>query len=171
MLDHIICQVPHDLTSMVTAWQISQSHLMYWLIGNDLTFQLLCNFGNSETLHLLINVKAMHQICFLPILNFMSLLLWMAALVVVRVLPKSSPLQFLEVWELSHCQCIYMDEVVERNSCTPITYAHFLDEQTLDLHRTDQEALHVSCSFYCAGTFAVISCKIEHITLPETCYT
>jgi len=94
----------------------------------------------------------------------------MAALVVVCVLP-TSPLQFLEVWELSHCQCIYMDKVVERNNSTLITYAHFLDKQTLDMHRIDQEALHVSCSLYCAGTFAVISFKIKHITLPKTCYT
>ena len=35
ILGHIICQIPHDHTSMVTAWQISQCHLMYCLTGND----------------------------------------------------------------------------------------------------------------------------------------
>ena len=129
-----------------------------------LTFQLLCNFEKSVKLF---NCPEMLKLC----IKSVFFLFLMAALVVVCVLPKSSPVQFLEVREPSHCQCVKWTKQLKETIIAPVTYALFLDEQSLNLHIIGQEALHVSCSLYCAGTCAVISCNTKHITLPETCYT
>jgi len=61
----------------------------------------------------------------------------MAALDAVCVSPKSCPVQFLGVWGLFHCQSIYLDEPDKRLILLQLTYAHLLDDQTLDLHTID----------------------------------
>jgi hypothetical protein len=79
----------------------------------------------------------------------MQLLLRKVTLDVVRVPPKSNPIQFLGVWELSHYQHIYRDEVDEKIVPLQSTYAHLLDVQTLDLRTIAEKATsmnHVQCN-------------------------
>ena len=52
-----------------------------------------------------------------------SLLLWMAALDAEYGPLKSIPIQFLRVWEVSHRQCIYLDEADKRKVLFQTTYS------------------------------------------------
>lgn len=70
-------------------------------------------------------------------LNMTMLLLGMTALDAECALLKCIRIQYLGVWELSHRNCIYVDQADER-IVLQSTYAHLHDGQTLDMRKTDQ---------------------------------
>jgi hypothetical protein len=103
-----------------------------------LTFELLCSFGkDTQLFNCPETVVAVQPNCFLALLNMMSLLLHTVALDAEYVPPKSNPVPLLGVWKVSHCHCIYLDEVDKRTVLLYI-YGLLLGEQILDLHRIER---------------------------------